>query len=148
MIWIKGHRRQTGVDGKPNHHLQELRMLKFSLALAFLASLTSVAVADQVTVTNDTNDTVFKLYAWPTNLSPRTMNIVGFPIFPGASAKVDVDNAYGDCVFQIQTDINNPADAKKPRHKPKPALFKIVNLCQDQNKVSLKPDEDEDKNGQ
>lgn len=121
-------------------------MLKFSLALAFLASLTSVAVADQVTVTNDTSDTVFKLYAWPTNLSPRTMNIVGFPIFPGASAKVDVDNEYGDCEFQFQSDANDPTQEKSASYKKKPAAFQVFNLCQLQNNVSLKTDPDNQDN--
>ena len=118
-------------------------MPKLPLVLALLAASTSVAAAGQVTVTNNTDDTIYKLYAWPTSLSPRTLNIVGFPIFPGGSSKVDVDNAYDDCFFQFETDINNPQDEKKPHHRNKPAKFQVVNLCQTPDKVSLKPDSDD-----
>lgn len=114
-------------------------MLKRSFAVFAFFLVGSIAQADQVTVTNSTPNTIYALYSWPYDLAVRTLNILGRPVAPGDSAVVDIDNAYGDCDFMLQTDPNNPTDLKRRNYRRKDIEMRAFNLCQSNGKVELKP---------
>lgn len=118
-------------------------MLTRSIAIFAFLVVGSVAEADQVTVTNSTPNTIYALYSWPSDLAVRTLNILGTPVAPGDSAVVDIDNAYGDCDFMVQTDPNDPADLKRLSYRRKDIEMRAFNLCQSNGKVELKPEDTE-----
>jgi len=101
---------------------------KFSLIAAFVL-IPFVALADKITVYNNTDSTIFKLFAWPDDLHPRSFNLLGFPLFPASKTDLDVDNAYGDCAFIFQYDVNNPAKRNVMKFKKKPLEQLYANIC-------------------
>jgi hypothetical protein len=117
-------------------------VFKYLITIGIWICGTSAALADQVAVTNGTDDTIYVLYAWPLDLSARTLNMLNTPLAPGASADVDVDNTYGDCQFMFETDPNNPADAKRRAYQRKDIKIRYVDLCRQNGKLDLLPDDD------
>lgn len=120
-------------------------MLKFLTLLAALTAMASNALADTLTITNNTNDTIYSLYAWPTELATHTLNLLGFPLTPGTSEDIDVDNSYGECDFTFETNPNDPADKKKPKRAfipRKDIELRDINICNKSGQVSIDPEAD------
>lgn len=120
-------------------------MLKHLIATATFILIVSDAMADTLTVTNNTNDTIYSLYAWPTELATHTLNLLGFPLSPGTSEDIDVDNSYGECDFTFETNPNDPADKKKPKRAfiaRKDIELRDINICHKSGQVSIDPEAD------
>lgn len=112
-------------------------MYKFLAAIPLLLFFVDASFADPVLLTNTTENPIYRLYAWPSELGPRTFNILGSPLFPGSSAEVDIDNSYGDCIFDFQYDPNSPSDLKKRNYKRKSLGSAELNICKEKNKIKL-----------
>ncbi|KAB0678874.1 hypothetical protein [Aureimonas leprariae] len=86
-----------------------------------------------VSIQNDGINPIYRLYGWPSDLVPRTFNLLVQPILPGDSRDIKVEDAYGSCTFTFQADFNNPRKPLRPtRIKPKYinlAFREGVNLC-------------------
>lgn len=106
-----------------------------SLALPFIAA--SQAEADQVTVSNKASGTIYRLYAWPTDLVARSFNILNTPLHRNSKIVVNVDNSYQDCLFTFQYDLNNPADKRKRNYKRRALQSKEVNICNRKGEIYL-----------
>lgn len=96
-----------------------------------------------VTVENDAMVPIYRLYAWPSDLVPRTFNLFTQPLQPGDSRTIKVEDVYGSCSFSFQADFNNPRPTRRPtRLKPKylPLAFREgIALCSPKAaKVSFK----------
>lgn len=112
-------------------------MLRKAIILAVLAASPSIASAGRLTVYNNTPKPIYKVFAWPKKLNPRTINILGFPIFPNSKAEVTIDNSYGDCQFVFQFDSNDPTKRKKRNFKKRPHGVAEANICGKNNFVWL-----------
>lgn len=110
-----------------------IRPVLFMSALLCLGAGTAHADMRPLTIENNGTKTIYKLYGWPSELVPRTFNLLTQPIAPGDTREIKVEDAYGSCVFAFQADFNNPRKPKRPtRIKPKfisLAFRDGVNLC-------------------
>lgn len=112
-------------------------MFKRILATAALMLISTAAYADKVTITNNSDRPIFKLYAWPTDMGTRTLNLLGAALFPRSSADIDVDNSYGDCQFTFQYDPNDPFRAKKRGYRRMGLTAFDANICRSKMKVGI-----------
>jgi hypothetical protein len=92
-------------------------------------STASQASADQVKIVNRTGSTIYRLYAWPTDLIARSFNVLNGQLQDNSTTTVNVDNSYQDCSFTFQYDLNNPADKKKRGYRRKVLINMEINLC-------------------
>jgi len=104
---------------------------------SFFLSTFSVATADQVTVFNNTGSTIYKLYAWPSMLIPRSNDIIGTSLQAGESKVVNVENNYGDCLFTFQFDPNNPNDKKRKGIVKKQLRVNELDICKKKRYIEL-----------
>ena len=104
---------------------------------AIVLAIASPAAADQVTISNKTESTIYRLYAWPTDLIARTFNILDEPLDDNTDGVVNIDNSYQDCAFTFQFDQNNPTDLKKLNYRRKPLVNVEVDICATKDKVVL-----------
>ncbi len=120
-------------------------MLKSLVVTAAMVLIVSDALADSITVTNHTDETIYSLYAWPSELAAHTFNLLGFPLSPGSSEDIEVDTAYGGCIYTFETNPNDPADKKKPKkyfNPRKDIELRDINICQTPGQVNLLPEAD------
>lgn len=110
----------------------------FILSVALLGTFSKAAFADQITVRNQTPTIMYKIFAWPSELIPRTYNIITSPLIQGESREITVDNSYQYCEFTLQYDVNNPRDLKRPRYKKKPVGYVVADICQNKGVVTIK----------
>jgi hypothetical protein len=92
--------------------------MRYVVLLTLLLVYNSAA-ADEFIVKNNGEDPIYRLYAWPTELVPRTTSIIGEPIYPGEKARVDVDNEWENCEFTFEADRNLTTN---------PLPFEVVNF--------------------
>lgn len=112
-------------------------MFRKIVLLAIFVALPSVALADRITIINNSSNSIYKLFAWPQNLMPRTFNILGAPLFPGSQTDISVDNEFGDCMFNFQYDPNNPMRSKKRGYRKLGFGMTTFNMCGKNKTVSL-----------
>lgn len=105
------------------------------VVIAFLT--VSHAAADQITISNKAGGTIYRVYAWPSDLIARTFNILSTPLQRSSEAVVNIDNSYQDCMFTFQYDLNNPADRRKRNYKRRALETKEVNICKNKGSVYL-----------
>lgn len=111
-----------------------------------LALMLSTGVADAqmrtVAIRNDGAKTIYRLYGWPSDLVPRTLNLLPVPLQPGDSKDLKVEDAYDSCIFDFQADFNNPRKGpRRVRLKTKyvALAFKdAIDLCAAGATVSFK----------
>jgi len=113
-------------------------MLRIIIIATFWANLSTAATADTINITNSSQDTIYRLYAWPTDLVPRNYNVLGQPLTTGSKRKINVDNSYNDCRFTIQYDPNNPSDKRKIRYRYKRLKTAEINICIPNVEILLK----------
>lgn len=116
-------------------------MRKCFVAMFAPMLFSSVAVADPLTILNSTGDTIYRLYAWPDDLSPRTINILNQPLSSGSPEDIDLDNTYNDCDFTFEIDYNNPADLKRRYYQRKTVEMRYINICGQGNLELLSKDD-------
>lgn len=112
-------------------------MFKCILATAALVLISTAALADKVTVTNNSSRPIFKLYGWPSEMGPRTLNLLGAALFPRSSTDIDLDNSYGDCQFTFQYDPNDPIRAKKRGYRKMGLTAFDANICRSKMKIGI-----------
>lgn len=117
-------------------------MLRGFIVSAAIALAASGAAADEITITNHTDDTIYKLYAWPQQMTAHTMNLLGFPLSPNSSEDIDVDNSYGDCIFTFETNPNDPLDKKKLFNPRKYIDLRDFDICKAKGQIELLPPDD------
>jgi hypothetical protein len=117
-------------------------MFKFTIAFIVLLCTASIATADDVQITNNTNSPIFRIYAWPQALGPRTFNLLATVLFPKSSRAISVDNAYGDCLFTFSYDVNDRADLERRHRNGKPLTMFDANICTKKGVVSIDPADD------
>ncbi len=112
------------------------------LLMAAILVASTCAAASQtrdVVIDNDSRNTIYKLFAWPTELVPRTYNILALPLKPNDSRAVAIENVYGDCLFTFQADVTAPLKGRRPTRRPKIKpilrLLESVDLCEPGTKV-------------
>ncbi|KAA0678545.1 hypothetical protein DTW90_37520 [Neorhizobium sp. P12A] len=101
-------------------------LLVFSVVLTFAAVS---AHADEVSVRNEGPAAIYKLYAWPDDLLPRSTNLLNMPLSPGETQIVTVDNAWNDCSFMFEVDLNNPSTPARRIKKKLVPIFTVHNIC-------------------
>lgn len=111
--------------------------MRYVMSLGILFFVASPAAADQVKVTNKASGTIYRVYAWPTELIARSFNILNTPLQRNAKAVINVDNSYQDCRFTFQYDLNNPADRRKRNYKRRALQSKEVNICRSKGEIYL-----------
>lgn len=103
-----------------------------------LVALPVAARADDVIMTNKTGAPVYRLYVWPTELVPRTYDVLGgLPLFDGDERRIHVDNNYQDCRFTVQADPNDPSDLQRKDYLRKPMTTREVDLCEAEHRILL-----------
>lgn len=105
--------------------------------IAVLSVFSGTAMADQVTINNQTKSTMYRIYAWPTELIPRTYNIITSPLKNEESREVTIDNSYQHCSFTFQYDTNNPSDMRRLGYKKKPTIFVVADICSNKGVVTI-----------
>lgn len=111
--------------------------MRQTLGVVIAISLASQAAADQITISNKASGTIYRLYAWPSDLVARSFNILNTPLQRGSETVVNIDNSYQDCTFTFQYDLNNPADKRKKNYKRRRLETKEVNICNYKGSVYL-----------
>lgn len=110
-----------------------LQAILVSSALLLCGMRAAEADMRPLTIQNNGTKTIYKLFGWPSDLVPRTFNLLVTPIGPGGSTDIKVEDAYGSCVFAFQADFNNPRKPTRPtRVKQKFIALAYrdgVNLC-------------------
>lgn len=100
--------------------------------LAFFSLITYSAFATDITVRNSGSRPIYKLYAWPTDLLPRSYSLISSPLYPGQTVSIKIDNDWSDCNFTIQSDMNKSDIGKNImliRKKKILSRFKDINVC-------------------
>ena len=114
-------------------------MRRLVYCLIFLMSGATISLADNITVVNDTSETIYKMYAWPTDLIARSYNVLGgLPLGSKSRRTLLVDNSYKHCFFTFQFDLNNPRDMKRRNYRRKRLSFMQTDICRAKGVVTLK----------
>lgn len=115
-----------------------MKSFVFIVLMTLFCTTSKAALADQITVRNNTQNIMYKIFAWPTELIPRTYNIITSPLIQGESRDVVIDNSYQYCEFTLQYDPNNPRDLKRRGYKKKPIGYIVADICLNKNIVTIK----------
>ncbi|TCR65044.1 hypothetical protein EV561_1615 [Rhizobium sp. BK376] len=93
-------------------------------------TLTAVSAhADEVSIKNAGMSPIYKLYAWPDDLMPRSTNLLSILLSPGETQIVTVDNAWNDCSFMFEIDLNDPSIPPKRVKRKLAPIFTVQNIC-------------------
>jgi hypothetical protein len=98
-------------------------------AVVVLALLASPALAEDIRVVNVGDTPIYRLYAWPSDLIPRTTSLIVFPMRPLDITRVVIDNNWSDCQFTFQIDRNDPSKRRRTNYKKVPLTVVDANIC-------------------
>jgi len=109
----------------------------------FLSCLiASTASAEEIRVRNASDKPIYRLFAWPSDLTPSTENLIVFPIAAHDVETVRIDNDWSDCQFTFMMDWNNPKDLRRRFYVKQDMTIFGANICQrDGNPIEIRWDQ-------
>jgi len=119
-----------------NSHFRK-RQMRQTLSVVIAVLIASQAAADQITISNKASGTIYRVYAWPSDLVARSFNVLNTPLQRSSETVLNIDNSYQDCIFTFQYDLNNPADKRKKNYKRRRLETKEVDICKHKGAVYL-----------
>jgi len=119
---------------------QERANVKQTVCLLVLLCLTaSSAAAEEIRVRNASDKPIYRLFAWATDLTPSTENLIVFPIAVNDIETITIDNSWSDCDFTFMMDWNNPQDLRKRFYVKQDMTVYATNIClRDGKPIELK----------
>lgn len=115
-----------------------MKKIAFILWIALFGAFSKVAFAEQITVRNHTSTIIYKIFAWPSELIPRSYNVIASPLMQGEAREITIDNSYRDCEFTLQYDANSPRDLRRKGYKRKPLGYAVADICKSKGVVTFK----------
>ncbi len=107
-------------------------MKLIGFVLTFLFFITYSALGTEIIVRNSGSRPIYKLYAWPTDLVPRSYSLISSPLYPGQTVSIKIENDWSDCNFTIQSDMNKTEIKRNimiRRQNKIISRFKEINVC-------------------